>query len=296
MRFLFLFFVLIERSYSSAAGKDTLIGIVGDDFILLGADSSVSHGSISLTATHLDKIALIVDPHTSSPTQQQTIAVAAAGDAADADHLVGVLTANAAMREFQASVGCDVEVIHCSGETRHTIVPPGLSVEAAARLARGQIAGQIRSSTPLRVCLLVAGMMNVSSGQRQRQSYASKQVQRQVQQASSALTSTTIEAETADDLDEEDETTHQQPSTLQPRLFWLDEYASLQELNYGAHGHASSFCLSVLDQGYRKGMTRKEAQALINECFAQLRMRYVVNSPQPPCIKCIDAQGCHIIR
>ena len=78
---------------------------------------------------------------------------------------------------------------------------------------------------------------------------------------------------------------------LVPKLFWLDQYGSLQSLRYAAHGHGSNFALSVLDQRYRSDMTRQEAVALIEECFEQLRQRYVINSPQPPRIKCVDADG-----
>ena len=86
------------------------------------------------------------------------------------------------------------------------------------------------------------------------------------------------------------------PSRLQPRLYWLDEYGSLQKIQYSAHGFGSNFILSILDQGYRHDLTCQKAVALIRDCFAQLRTRYVINSPQPPCIKCVDAQGCRIIR
>eukprot|EP00978_Attheya_sp_CCMP212_P031917 scaffold122425_cov36-Attheya_sp.AAC.2 len=82
----------------------------------------------------------------------------------------------------------------------------------------------------------------------------------------------------------------------QPRLFWLDEYGSLQRLQYGTHGHAANFALSVLDQGYRSNLTREEAAELIRSCFRQMRTRYIINSPQPPCIKCVDAHGCQLIQ
>ena len=75
---------------------------------------------------------------------------------------------------------------------------------------------------------------------------------------------------------------------LTPKLFWLDQYGSLQNMRYAAHGHGSNFAYSVLDQRYRNNMSRQEAMDLIQECFAQLRQRYVINSPQPPRIKCID--------
>ena len=121
---------LVEAS--SAAGSETLIGIVGKDFILLGADSSVSQ-SIALTVSNVDKITPLIDPFpnndngyddlrrqktkvgittsesvpetvsfvTKSKIQQQrgrrrrqqTIVAAAAGDAADSDKVLSILKA-----------------------------------------------------------------------------------------------------------------------------------------------------------------------------------------------------------
>merc|ERR1712194_610855 len=78
---------------------------------------------------------------------------------------------------------------------------------------------------------------------------------------------------------------------LTPKLFWLDQYGSLQNMRYAVHGYGASFAYSVLDQRYRENMSRKEAVDLIRECFAQLSQRYVINSPQPPRIKCIDMFG-----
>jgi len=51
---------------SSAAGEDTLIGINGRDFIILGADSSI-RSSISLTSTNVDKIRVLLDPFPTLP-------------------------------------------------------------------------------------------------------------------------------------------------------------------------------------------------------------------------------------
>lgn len=79
---------------------------------------------------------------------------------------------------------------------------------------------------------------------------------------------------------------------LQPRLFWLDAYGSLQKVRYGAHGFASNFVLSILDQGYHQHLSKKECKDLMLRCFEQLRSRYVINSPSAPCIKCVDANGC----
>lgn len=317
--------LLVQPSYaSSAAGTETLVGIVGRDFVLLGADSSISQ-SIALTASNLDKIAVISDPFPSgrsasrdvseSDYQQQTIAVAAAGDAADTDRLLSILTAHANIREYEASVGCDVQVSDFSKldsatttsattTTSSTTSPAGLSVEAAARLARSQIASQLRSRTPLRVCLLVAGMMpttglaesssSILNTETGLSSYTSELQQQVVGASAPYLLAKSASGQVVATPDVKELTTCSL-SKLRPYLYWLDEYGSLQKLQYGAHGHGSNFILSILDQGYRPDLTRQQAQDLMRECFAQLRMRYVINSPQQPCIKCVDAEGCRLL-
>jgi 20S proteasome alpha/beta subunit len=76
----------------------------------------------------------------------------------------------------------------------------------------------------------------------------------------------------------------------------LDNYGALQKLPFGAHGLGANFLLSILDQGYSRDMSREDALSLIQECFRQLKLRFVMNSPQLPSIKCIDQHGCHVIQ
>ena len=111
---LLLFSLLFPSAFvfaSSAAGQETLIGIVGRDFVMLGADSSVSQ-SIALQSSTVDKISVVVDHFPSSCEKrdgQQTILAAAA--ASDSDRLLGMLVAMAAIREYETSMGSDVEYI-----------------------------------------------------------------------------------------------------------------------------------------------------------------------------------------
>jgi 20S proteasome alpha/beta subunit len=350
---------------SSAAGTETLVGIQGRDFVILGADSSVSQ-SIALTASNLDKIAVLVDPFPNSDndnsnskknakrnllTRQQCIVAAVAGDAADADRLVGTLTAHAAIREYEAGVGCDVDVVDCRFENRTdaasdppdiatsiatssvgtTSAPAGVSVQDAAHLARHVIASRLRSSAPLKVCLLVAGMMPVrtapdgclapstgkvpyvqrrrqplprlivpsmstaSDASRAGQGSPSERVQQQVRHATMPAGGQ-ARGDPMPLLQSDMDTDQPPPLRLEPRLFWLDEYGSIQRLAYGAHGFGSNFALSILDEGYRTDLTKEHAIELMKSCFDQLRLRYVINSPQPPCIKCVDRHGCHLVR
>mmetsp|Transcript_5675 Transcript_5675/g.7096 ORF Transcript_5675/g.7096 Transcript_5675/m.7096 type:complete len:391 (-) Transcript_5675:61-1233(-) len=382
---LFIIFITLFQitKSSSAAGTETLLGVVGRDFIILGADSS-SSSNIALTASNLDKIFVVVDPQrhrrqhhspisndevndkndgdtdaTDTETlnvqrkrsrQQQAVVAAAAGDAADADKLLGQLSAHAAIREYEAGVGCDVECVFDGSsssssidgivaETTTTSADAGLDATAVAHLARGQISSSLRSGNPARVCLLIAGMVrcrgdlesdglermnleledieddllsdDVGDGDVVAKSGSfpySRRIQMQVEAAVDDLKYDGKKALVDENgVNDEGKAPLARSSSslpflsarrafLKPRLFWLDEYGSLQKMEYGAHGFAANFALSILDQGYRDDLTREEAAELIRGCFDQLRERYVINSPQPPCIKCVDANGCHIIR
>lgn len=321
---------------ASAAGQDTLVGVVGRDFVVLGADSSVS-SSIAVTSSNLDKITVVVDPfpgesgsvvgrdiRDNDARRQRAVAVAAAGDIADADRLVSVLAAHAAIREYEAGVGCDVECVYDGRRGGGSVAAEeafggagaaGLDAASVAHLARGEIASSLRSGGGhLKVCLLVAGMVQCGSergsgGNIDSHAFSGR-LRKQVEAAASRVAFFRTEAEGRaagdkggheTDAKEDQALPHgddsgRRTSSLVPRLFWLDEYGSLQSLSYGAHGFGANFALSILDRGYRTNLTRDEAIELVQNCFEQLRTRFVINSPQPPCIKCIDTKGCRLIH
>ena len=318
LTFLYLVAIATNENYgvfaSSAAGTQTLIAVVGKDYVMLGADSSVSQ-SIVLTSSNIDKMKVIADPFPGDnhrkrkDREQQTIAVAAAGDFADADRLVSILRAHAALNEFEASIGCDVDIKDLEDDDNNSgkkcLSRPGLSVRSVAKLARGQIAQNLRSGSPFQLGVLIAGMQNEGKSIMMESkdillsesplSYISEEVQRQVQQVSP--TDNHQSPDTLNkDLASKEKTTTEVTSTLRPHLYWLDEYGSLQKLNYASHGLGSNFLLAVLDQGYRDNLSKEEAVELIKSCFQQLRVRYLINSEKPPIIKCVDAYGCRIIH
>ena len=295
---------------------------------MLGADSSAA-SSVALTSSNLDKIRVLSDPFPMGRANrhddrdedgaelarswtQQTIAAAAAGESADCDRLLDILAAHCALREYEAGVGCDVETVYdgsalgngrdenCVGRARSMMIdasaPSGLDVEAVAHLARSVISQSLRSRDRLSLCLLVAGMVKADSrlcmadGETSVEDTShSGRLRRQVEAATS---STRIDAAAS----RKERIAASQRQFLVPRMFWLDEYGSIQQLQYGAHGYASNFALSILDREYRPNMSREEATNLIKNCFEQLRTRYIINSPNPPRIKCISADGCELVQ
>ena len=235
---------------------------------------------------------------------------------------MGALKAHTQIREYEAGIGNDVLCVfdgQCTSsdgiKTVGAISPSGLDAEAVAFLARTEIASRLRSQQPLQLCLLVGGMVRcnnsavLSSHFRGFKDASSSSFPERVQKQVSAGSAVYVARKGSDrNEDTEPKYGESQPSDLEisssiggkqtlvnpflaPKLFWLDQYGSLQSLRYGAHGYGSNFALSVLDQRYRKEMSRQEAVNLIRDCFEQLRQRYVINSPKPPRIKCVDAYG-----
>lgn len=290
---------------------------------MMGADSSSSGGGgIALTSSDIDKIAVIHDGRSvlgdgdssrghyasGESLEQHAIAVGFAGDAADADRMMGMLKTHTQIREYEAGIGNDVSCIFDgkmelsnSKAIPGVLSPAGLDAEAIANLSRKEISSRMRSRQPLQLCLLVGGMVRCNNPARALSKVeAVDRVKKQISAGSAAYKSKSNNQSTdqnkpsdmitdVSDVDREGQT--ESNPLLAPKLFWLDQYGSLQNMRYAAHGLGSNFAFSVLDQRYRSGMSRQEAADLIRECFDQLRERFVINSPRPPRIKCIDMLG-----
>ncbi len=234
-----------------------------------------------------------------------------------ADRLIGMLKTHAQVMEYEAGIGNDVECVF-DGQFESTptvnksspLSAAGLDAETIANLARNEIAYRMRSRQPLQLCLLVGGMLRCSNPEEASSNLnIVDRVQKQISSASALYKSQSEHDENHDinqicamDRSTANANRHRTLALnegdrkisnpfLIPRLFWLDQYGSLQTMSYAAHGFGSNFAYSVLDQRYRKDMTRLEAVELLSECFEQLRLRYVINSPRPPRIKCIDRFG-----
>lgn len=155
--------------------------------------------------------------------------------------------------------------------------------------------------------MLIAGLSKDTATMVAAASGAEGVVQRQVDLATASMLSLTESAtsdggngvttsspsDTAPSSDVSNKETNDQSA-----LFWLDEYGALQRVSYAAHGHASTLLWSVLDRGYSssKKMNLDQALALLKECLAQLKTRYLISTRAPFCVKCIDANGCRVIR
>ena len=222
-----------------------------------------------------------------------------------ADRLIGTLRAHAQIRELEAGIGNDAICVF-DGQSRHSqksnvllgaISPAGLDADAIAHLARSEIASRLRSRRPLQLCLLVAGIVRCNDPRTPSKTITesltfSERVQMQIIAGSQTYSERNTAGQTLErERCEGDENLPELNPLIVPKLFWLDQYGSMQNLRYGAHGYGSNFALSILDQRYRSDMSREEAIDLIFECFQQLRERYIINSPKKPRIKCVDVYG-----
>lgn len=318
---------------AAAAGQETLIGLTGDGFVLLAADSTCARGAVRWMMTsgscEMDKIAVL--PH--------NVAVAAVGDVADVDRLVGSLRILSNLQYDETILTHHnhgaITYVDCShnntnedateGASRRSIADGGgsssvdaLNVHCVAQRARTFIAGRLRSAQPLRVCMLVAGLTTLEDDTQQQQLpfvTAADHVQRQIQTATAAFVTTkpvvaveprtTTEEEEVQDPLSGDVRSKQPQQLLQPALYWLDEYGALQRVPYGVHGTADSLLWSMLDRGYRPDLTLPQALSLLQDCFDHLRTRYVINTSSASaqtanarpqfCVKCIDKHGCRLL-
>lgn len=78
-------------------------------------------------------------------------------------------------------------------------------------------------------------------------------------------------------------------------LYFIDVYASFSKVNFGAHGYASNFLLSVFDRDYKKGMTEEEGLDLIRKCIHELHTRFMISQPNFT-VKVVDKNGTRVVK
>ncbi len=64
------------------------------------------------------------------------------------------------------------------------------------------------------------------------------------------------------------------------KLFWMDYFGTLQQVQKGAHGYAAYFVNSVLDNNFQKDITVEEGLEVIKKCILELRTRFIIKQPQ----------------
>lgn len=80
--------------------------------------------------------------------------------------------------------------------------------------------------------------------------------------------------------------------TSGPELYYMDWLASLQKIQFAAHGYGSFFSLSIMDRYYKPGLTREDALELLKKCIEEVQRRFIVRLPDF-FIRIIDKDGVH---
>lgn len=79
------------------------------------------------------------------------------------------------------------------------------------------------------------------------------------------------------------------------QLFWLDHLASINKVNYAAHGYAGYFLMSVMDLYWTKDLTLPDAILLVKKCLAELKIRFMGNL-NDYIVKIVDKDGVRVLE
>ncbi|KAG5842267.1 hypothetical protein ANANG_G00175820 [Anguilla anguilla] len=77
-----------------------------------------------------------------------------------------------------------------------------------------------------------------------------------------------------------------------PRLYYMDYLSALAKAPFAAHGYGAFLTLSILDRYYRPDLTRDEAMDLLKKCVEELKRRFILNLPSFS-VRLIDKDGIH---
>lgn len=64
-----------------------------------------------------------------------------------------------------------------------------------------------------------------------------------------------------------------------PSLYYMDYLASMVQVPFGVQGHASNFCLSLLDATWKKDLNEEEVIDLFKKCCTELNTRFLISFP-----------------
>eukprot|EP01038_Epipyxis_sp_PR26KG_P006942 gene6942-9496_t len=78
-------------------------------------------------------------------------------------------------------------------------------------------------------------------------------------------------------------------------LYYMDYLSALCKVDFGAHGYAANFILSVFDRDWRKGMNLDEGLEVVKKCLHELKTRFLISQPIF-IIKVVDKNGVRTIN
>ena len=61
------------------------------------------------------------------------------------------------------------------------------------------------------------------------------------------------------------------------KLYYLDYMGTLQQMTKAAHGYAAYFVSSILDNGYKVGLSQEDGLELMKKCASELKTRFLID-------------------
>ncbi|KAJ1607880.1 putative 20S proteasome beta subunit D2 [Cryptosporidium canis] len=80
-----------------------------------------------------------------------------------------------------------------------------------------------------------------------------------------------------------------------PKLFWMDELASMGNVNNAAHGYGGLLVTGILDKYYKPNITQEEALDILIKCSEELKTRFLL-SQYSLFVKIVDCQGVKVLK
>jgi 20S proteasome subunit beta 4 len=77
-------------------------------------------------------------------------------------------------------------------------------------------------------------------------------------------------------------------------LHWMDYMASYSKVDFGAHGYAANFIISIFDREFKHNMNLDQAKDIMKKCLHELKTRFLISQPVF-IIKIIDKDGVRVI-
>jgi len=77
-------------------------------------------------------------------------------------------------------------------------------------------------------------------------------------------------------------------------LFWMDYFGTMQKMNFGAHGYAANFCLSIFDKEWKANLTLEEALDILKKCKKEIETRFLIAQPTFK-VKIVDKNGTRVL-
>lgn len=78
-------------------------------------------------------------------------------------------------------------------------------------------------------------------------------------------------------------------------LYWMDYLSALAKVNFGAHGYAANFILSVFDRDWKPNMSLDEGLEVVRRCIHELKVRFLISQPVF-IVKVVDKNGTRVVQ